>query len=105
MPHALLDELMTIAGEPAASASVDFSRNDPIFPTPLRIGEAGAATIAATAVQAARLWELTTGQTQRASVEVDAAAAAMRSSRYLRVESDEPRRPIGGGLGVYRTRD
>ena len=29
----------------------------------------------------------------------------MRSSRYLRLESTEPRRLGGGGLGVYRTRD
>jgi crotonobetainyl-CoA:carnitine CoA-transferase CaiB-like acyl-CoA transferase len=102
----LLDHLLTLAGEAPAHGGVEFVGSDPVLPSPLRIGEAGAAVIGATALMAARLWQLKTGRTQHVRVEVDAAAAAMRSSRYLQIEGAESRRPAGGGgLGVYRTRD
>lgn len=105
----LLQAILEQAGEPPADASVRFHGADPVFPTPLRIGDMGAATIAAAALQAARLWLLRGGQPQELTVDVDAAAAAMRSSRYLQPDSP-PQGPArvraaGGGLGVYRTRD
>lgn len=106
-PGDLLDELMAAVGEPPAAGEADFAGSDPVFPTLFRIGDLGAATIAACAVQAARLWRRRTGRDQRVLVEVDAAAAAMRSSRYIRSEADPDGRPPvgGGGLPVYPTRD
>src|SRR5689334_12106049 len=103
--------------------------SDPVLPTPLPIGEAGAATIAASGLMAARLWAQRGGRAQTVSVAVDAAAVAMRSARYARVMPEtesanhatgsaggnattSPEQFVGfrpraalGGTGVYRTRD
>jgi crotonobetainyl-CoA:carnitine CoA-transferase CaiB-like acyl-CoA transferase len=110
-PGLLLDELMALASEEPASGSVTYAGEDPIFPTPFRIGDLGAAAIGAAAVEAARLWQDKTGRSQRIHIDVDAAAIAMRSSRYIRVappppgsEAGRPNR-AGGGLGIYRTKD
>ena len=105
--YGLLDELMTAAGEESAAKHVDFLGEDPVFPVPLRIGEVGAATIAASAVQAARLWQMRTGRMQDVQVPVDAAAIAMRSARYIRSDPPPPARErrAGEGRTLFRTRD
>jgi crotonobetainyl-CoA:carnitine CoA-transferase CaiB-like acyl-CoA transferase len=105
MTQALLDHLLAMAGETASGDAVQIVGNDPVLPTVFPIGEAGAACIAAAALEAARIFADRTGRSQRIRVEVDAAAAAMRSSRYIRT-ADAPSRPAGaGGLGLYRTAD
>lgn len=113
----LLQGILASGGEPPAEDDVQFVGSDPVLPSPLRIGEAGAATIGAAALAAARLWTLRGGERQSVRVEVDAAAAAMRSSRYVRVESSEQPadeaesladfrpRAARAGTGVFRTRD
>jgi crotonobetainyl-CoA:carnitine CoA-transferase CaiB-like acyl-CoA transferase len=103
-PAAVLDELMKLAGEQPAGQRATFSGADPILPTPFRIGDLGAAVIAAGAVQAARLFEQRAGMVQTVHVDVDAAAVAMRGSRYLTAVPPVPasgRRPVG----FYRTAD
>jgi crotonobetainyl-CoA:carnitine CoA-transferase CaiB-like acyl-CoA transferase len=105
MRHALLDEILTLTGESPAGNEVEIVGQDPVFPTTFAIGEGGAACIAASAVEAARVFMDRTGQSQRVRVDVDAAAAAMRSSRYARL-TDAPPAPTGGaGLSIYRTAD
>lgn len=101
----LLDGIMTEVGEERTSHHVEFIGEDPIFPTTFRIGDAGAATIAACATAAARLWLLRSGRRQEVRVPVEAAAAAMRSSRYIRLVGAEPRVAGGRGLPIYRTAD
>jgi crotonobetainyl-CoA:carnitine CoA-transferase CaiB-like acyl-CoA transferase len=106
---ALLAQLLDLAGEPlrdAAGPLVAIGGSDPVLPSVFPIGEAGAAVIAACALQAARIWQDRTGQSQSVAVAVDAAAAAMRSARYLRPDpppAGGPRRL--GGLSAYRTAD
>jgi crotonobetainyl-CoA:carnitine CoA-transferase CaiB-like acyl-CoA transferase len=119
----LLNQILATVGEPPGGADVELVGADPVLPSPLRIGEAGAATIAASALGAARLWQARGGRHQTVRVEVDAAAAGMRSGRYVRVESpdgalqedghfsgtaqftDFRPRAGRGGLGVFATRD
>ena len=105
MRNALLDQLLDLTAETPSEGAVELNGEDPILPTVFPIGEVGAACIAATALEAARIFADRTGHTQQISVDVDAAAAAMRSSRYLRGEGDAPRRTGGGGLGMYPTED
>ena len=64
MPHQALRSILPVAGLPADRAdTVAFSGGtDPILPTPFRIGVAGAATLAATGLAAADLWENRTGR-------------------------------------------
>src|SRR5690349_9326824 len=107
-----VDQILSCVGEAPAGDEVALVGSDPVLPSPLRIGEAGAATIAAAGLAAARLWELRGGRRQTVRVEMDAAAAGMRGGRYLRVESD-PIEPIAdfrprsvlGRSGVFPTRD
>ena len=106
LPARLLDELLGAAGEPPAEGSVAFAGADPVLPTVFPLGAVGAAAIAACAVAAARVWERRASERQQISVDVDAAAAALRSARYLR--ADPP--PAAGprrfpGLATHRTRD
>jgi crotonobetainyl-CoA:carnitine CoA-transferase CaiB-like acyl-CoA transferase len=78
-------------GEGPAGEAVTLRGVDPVFPTPPRVGEFGAAAIAASALAAARLFERRTGQAQRVTVDVDAAAAAMRGWTYLAEAGAAPR--------------
>ena len=113
MSYELLDHLMAIAGEAPAGKDIELIGCDPILPLPFRVGEMGAAVIGAAAVEAARIWEMRGGQRQRIRIDVDAAAVAMRSSRYLKIEPIEgqPEPKVNWnkrgkvGLGVFRTRD
>ena len=101
----ILDELMKLAGEPSAGEEVSFAGADPVLPTPFRIGDFGAAAIGASAVQAARIYEQRTGRSQHVRVNVDAAAAAMRSSRYLRQVPPAAPRQGSAPVAFYRTGD
>jgi crotonobetainyl-CoA:carnitine CoA-transferase CaiB-like acyl-CoA transferase len=97
-PAAILDDLLTLADVPAGDQRVTFSGADPVLPTPFRIGDLGAAAIAAASAQAARLQAQRTGLEQSVHLDVDAAAAAMRASRYLTQVPPIPpsgRRPVG----------
>ena len=61
-----------------------FSGEDPVLRTRYRVGEAGAAALAALGAAIAGL------QPQSVSVSLRAAAASLRSARYLRVDGKEP---------------
>jgi len=107
---AILDDVLATVGAGPAGASpagkaraageagreVTLRGADPVFPTPPRVGELGAAAIAAAALAAARLLAHRTGTAQQVTVDVDAAAAAMRSWTYL-AGTAKAARPAGGG--------
>ena len=105
MPYPILEDLFSRAGQPPAGHAITFAGEDPVLPTSFRMGELGAASIAAAALQAGRVLEQRTGRSQAVGVDVDAAAAAMRSWRYVhpvpRVETGPPPRSVA----FYRTRD
>jgi crotonobetainyl-CoA:carnitine CoA-transferase CaiB-like acyl-CoA transferase len=92
----ILDDVLAAVGAAPAGGAVTLRGADPVFPTPPRVGELGAAAIAAAALQAARLLEQRTGQAQHVTVDVDAAAAAMRSWTYLADVAAPPRAPSDG---------
>lgn len=92
----ILDDVLAVVGAAPAGDTVTLRGADPVFPTPPRVGELGAAAIAAAALAAARLYEGRAGVEQRVTVDVDAAAAAMRSWTYLADVHAPPRAPSGG---------
>jgi len=100
----ILDDVLAAVGAAPAGGAVTLRGADPVFPTPPRVGELGAAAIAAAALQAARLLEQRTGQAQHVTVDVDAAAAAMRSWTYL-ADVAAPRRAPSGGQQFFLTED
>jgi crotonobetainyl-CoA:carnitine CoA-transferase CaiB-like acyl-CoA transferase len=107
MPHAALNELLSLAGWPADAAhAVAIAGADPVLATRFRIGTAGAAAIAASAVAAAELWSLRSGKPrQTIAVDLRHATAALRSNRYLRIDGAPPKDIFDPVSGFYAARD
>jgi len=78
---------------------------DPVLPTPFRIGEAGAATLAATGLAAADLWELRSGKRQSIAVDFRHATASLRSGHYMKLGGGEVSTRRNSIMGVYPTKD
>ena len=101
-----LTELVRLAALPAAAAdSVEIVGADPVWPTRYRVATTGAAVIAAAGLAAAELWALKTGRRQRVRVHARAAAAALRSSRYLQINGERPAEDGEKVTGFYPLRD
>ena len=98
-----LAELLAIGGVDAVPVSLQGA--DPVFPTPYKVGTAGAAALAAVGTAASRLWFLKTNRIQSAKVDIRAAAAAMRSARYLRIDGQAPKDPWDPFSGFYPVKD
>ena len=98
-----LSTLLPIAGwGPDRVADVEICGGaDPILPTPFRIGETAAASLAAVGLAASDLWELRSGRRQQVGVNVRQATASLRSSKYMTMDGEPAgaeRHPI---MGVY----
>jgi crotonobetainyl-CoA:carnitine CoA-transferase CaiB-like acyl-CoA transferase len=107
MPQQALRSILPATGWSTDQAdAVTFTGGtDPILPTPFRVGVAGAATLAATGIAAADLWQHRTGRGQSIGVDVRQATASLRSGHYLKVGDghvSSARNPI---MGVYPTKD
>jgi crotonobetainyl-CoA:carnitine CoA-transferase CaiB-like acyl-CoA transferase len=106
-PRDALRSILPAAGWSADRAdAVDFTGStDPILPTPFRIGTAGAATLAATGLAAADLWEMRTGRRQSVGVDVRRATASLRSGHYMKLGDGEVSTRRNSIMGVYPTKD
>jgi crotonobetainyl-CoA:carnitine CoA-transferase CaiB-like acyl-CoA transferase len=107
MPRNALRSILPAAGISAdRAASVEITGGtDPILPTPFRIGVAGAATLAATGLAAADLWELRTGRKQSVGIDVRHATASLRSGHYMTLGEGEVSTRRNAIMGVYPTKD
>jgi crotonobetainyl-CoA:carnitine CoA-transferase CaiB-like acyl-CoA transferase len=107
MPHAALRSILPAAGVSAdRAASVEITgATDPILPTPFRIGVAGAATLAATGLAAADLWEMRTGRRQSVAIDLRHATASLRSGHYMKLGDGEVSTRRNAIMGVYPTKD
>ncbi len=107
MPHNALRSILPAVGIPADRAeSVDISGGaDPLLATPFRIATAGAATLAATGLAAADLWEQRTGRRQKVAVDVRHATASLRSGHYMKLGEGEVSTRRNAIMGVYPTKD
>ena len=88
--------------EYAAGEKVRFIGADPVFPTPYRIGAAGAAVLGALGLSLLNLQRQAYGQAPGMEISVRAAAAALRSDRYVKVNGLSGRRPSDGVSGLYQ---
>jgi crotonobetainyl-CoA:carnitine CoA-transferase CaiB-like acyl-CoA transferase len=106
-PRDALRSIMPAVGLPATRADdVAFTGDaDPILPTPFRIGSAGAATVAATGLAVADLWEMRTGRRQSVAVDVRQATASLRSGHYMKLGEGEVSTRRNSIMGVYPTKD
>jgi len=106
-PNEALRTILPVAGwSDGEAADVAFTGGtDPILPTPFRVGVAGAATIAASGVAAAALWQARTGRRQRVTVDLRQATASMRSGHYMKLADAEVSTRRNSIMGVYPTKD
>ena len=95
MTNDALSTLLPIAGWPAESArAVEITGvADPILPTPFRLGESSAATLAAVGLAVSDLWELRSGSRQEVAVDTRQATASLRSGHYMQLDGESPFRP------------
>ena len=105
-PSKLLDQLRRIGALPERAMSrVRVTGTDPVLRTVYSVGEAGAAAIAAVGMGAAWLWEQAGHERQSVTVDVTAAAAAMQSFKFLRVDGRPPGQVMDELTGFYRVKD
>ena len=103
MTREALSTLTSIVGwDEQRADKVEFSGDaDPILPTPFRIGETAAASLAAVGLAVSDLWKLRTGRGQDVGVDVRQATASLRSSKYMTMDGKSiaaERHPL---MGVY----
>ena len=104
MPLAALREILA-AADFRPSETPDIRGADPVLRTRYRVGAAGAAALGALGLAAAHLWQLRGGRAQRVAVDVRAAAASLRSARYLRIDGKPLPPPWDPLSGFYPVRD
>jgi crotonobetainyl-CoA:carnitine CoA-transferase CaiB-like acyl-CoA transferase len=84
---AALAELWQTAGlDPTALKHVQLTGQEPVLPSSFAVGTAAQASIAASALAAASLWQQRGGRWQTVAVDMRHAAVEFRSERYLRVD-------------------
>ena len=103
MTRDALSTLIPIAGwDSQRAGEVEFSGDaDPILPTPFRIGETAAASLAAVGLAVSDIWKLRTGRRQKVGIDVRQATASLRSSKYMTQNGKSiaaERHPL---MGVY----
>jgi crotonobetainyl-CoA:carnitine CoA-transferase CaiB-like acyl-CoA transferase len=103
MPHDALRTILSTVGLPEERArAVEFTGgSDPILPTPFRIAETGAASLAATGLAVSDLWELRSGRPQQVAVNARQATASLRSGHYMNMEGQDVPHDRNPVMGVY----
>ena len=106
MTSSYLNDLLRLADMPLIDAEkVTISGPECILPTPYPFLAPGAACIAATGLAAAKLWELKTGRSQTIQLDTYAAAAALRSPRYILIDGKKVAEDPEKITGFYQLKD
>ena len=103
--QALAEILETVAWAGHGPETAAFTGADPVLPSNFRLGTAGAAVLGAVGLAADALWNLRTGRHQDISVDLRAAALAMRSNRHVRVGAADFGQAWADVSGLYRCAD
>src|SRR5438445_10090923 len=103
MSHDALRTIVPIADWPEerARAVAITGDNDPILPTPFRIGETSAAALAAVGLAVSDLWEVRTGRRQEIAVDTRQATASLRSGHYMKMDGAPVSTERNAVMGVY----
>jgi crotonobetainyl-CoA:carnitine CoA-transferase CaiB-like acyl-CoA transferase len=105
-PRDILADLWTSAGgDPAALDHVTLTGDEPLLPSTFRVAAAAQASIAASGLAAAQIWQARSGQLQDLTVDMTHAVVECRSERYLRVDGQPPGPAWDAIAGIYKTRD
>lgn len=105
-PREILGSVWNSAGgDPAALDAVTLSGEEPQLPSSFRVAAAAQVSIAASALAAAEIRRMRSGEAQGVSVDIRHAVVECRSERYLRVAGKPPPPAWDAIAGVYRTGD
>src|ERR1700730_11301050 len=105
-PREILADIWTSAGgAPAAINTVMLTLDEPQLRSSFRVAAAAQASIAATGLAAAQIWQLRSGQSQDVAVDMCHAVVECRSERYLRVDGNGSPMAWDAIAGIYKTRD
>lgn len=105
-PFDILSDLWILAGgERVALDAVRLTGDEPALPSSFRLGAAAQASIAASGLAAAAIWQARSGTMQQVCVDMRHAVVECRSERYLRVDGKPPPPAWDAIAGVYRTGD
>ncbi|GLC91326.1 CoA transferase [Cupriavidus sp. TA19] len=106
MPLDVVGALWRDAGLPAeALAHLRLDGAEPVLPSGFAVGTAAQASLAASALAAAALWQGRTGRWQEVSVDMRHAITEFRSERYLRVDGGPAPELWDKIAGIYRCGD
>ena len=101
----LTDIWIKAGGDAAALDAVTLTGEEPQLPSSFRVAAAAQASVAATSLAAAQIWQLRSGQSQDVAVDMRHAVVECRSERYLRVDGKPPPPAWDAIAGIYKTRD
>ncbi len=88
-----------------ALGQLSLTGREPVLPSSFAVDRAAQASLAASGLAAALLWELRSGTRQNVSVDIRHAAAEFLSDRLLRVDGQVPSDPWDPIAGLYPTAD
>jgi crotonobetainyl-CoA:carnitine CoA-transferase CaiB-like acyl-CoA transferase len=105
-PREILSDVWTsVGGEAAALDALTLTGEEPQLPSSFRVGAAAQVSVAASALGAAEIWKMRSGQAQAVAVDMRHAVVECRSERYLRVDDKPPPPAWDPVAGVYEVRD
>src|SRR5258705_10084034 len=107
MPNEALRTILPVAGwDDERAREVEITGGtDPILPTPFRIGEPSAATLAAVGLAVSDLWALRTGRRKEVAVDTRQATASLRSGHYMQMDGAHVSTERNTVMGVYPAKD
>ena len=89
---AAFKEVMEVRGlGMPGDGEVEITGADPVFSTRFKIGGTCASVLAGVGVAVSDIWQLKTGDRQRAAIDTRRAAATLRSSRYMQTPAADGR--------------
>jgi crotonobetainyl-CoA:carnitine CoA-transferase CaiB-like acyl-CoA transferase len=105
-PREILSDVWTsVGGEASALDALTLTGDEAQLPSSFRVAAAAQVSVAATALAAAGIWKMRSGEAQDVAVDMRHAVVECRSERYLRVDGNPPPPAWDAIAGVYKTRD
>jgi crotonobetainyl-CoA:carnitine CoA-transferase CaiB-like acyl-CoA transferase len=103
MSHDALRTILPVVGwNPELAKQVEITAaDDPILPTPFRIGETSAAALGAVGLAVSDLWALRTGRRQEVAVDTRQATASLRGGHYMKIDGTPVSTERNAVMGTY----
>ena len=101
----LSDVWTSVGGTLSALDALTLTGDEPQLPSSFRVAAAAQVSVAASALAAAEIWRIRSGEAQQVAVDMRHAVVECRSERYLRLDGKPPPPAWDAIAGIYKTRD